>query len=93
MMLVTQSLLSMLTYKGDFPGDTMLKNLPANAENTGDASSIPGLGRSPGGRNGNSLQYLFLPGEFHGQRSWWAIVHGVAKSWTLLRGYAHRHAT
>ena len=40
-------------------------NLPANA---GDAGSIPGPGRSPGGGNGNPLQY-FLPGKFHGQRS------------------------
>ena len=27
---------------------------------------------------------VFLPGEFCGQRSWWAVVHGVAKSWTGL---------
>ena len=42
-----------------------VKNLPANA---GDAVSIPGPGRSPGGGNGNPLQY-FLPGKFHGQRN------------------------
>ena len=35
----------------------MVKNLPANA---GDPSSIPGLGRSPGEGNGNSLQYPCL---------------------------------
>ena len=33
----------------------MIKNLPANA---GDAGSIPGLGRSPGGEHGNSLHIL-----------------------------------
>ena len=32
----------------------MVKNPPANA---GDTSSIPGSGRSSGGRNGNPLQY------------------------------------
>ena len=32
----------------------MVKNQPANA---GDSGSIPGLGRSPGGGNGNPLQY------------------------------------
>ena len=37
----------------------MVKNLPASV---GDPGSIPGLGRSPGGGNGNPLQY-FLPGE------------------------------
>ena len=40
-----------------FPGDTVVKNPPANA---GDAGSIPGLGRSPGEENGNSLQYSCL---------------------------------
>ena len=33
------------------------KNLPANAGDTGDLGLIPGLGRSPGGVNGNLLQY------------------------------------
>ena len=28
---------------------------------------------------------VFLPGESHGQRTWWAKVHGVAKSWTWLK--------
>ena len=40
-----------------FPGDSAMKNLPANA---GDASSIPGSGRSPGEGNGNPLQYSCL---------------------------------
>ena len=39
-----------------------------SACNAGDLSLIPGLGRSPGGGNGSPLQ-VFLPGEFHGQRS------------------------
>ena len=34
----------------------MVKNLPANAEDTRDLGSIPGLGRFPGGGNGNLLQ-------------------------------------
>ena len=42
-----------------FPGDSVLKNPSANA---GDLDSISGSGRSPGGGNGNPLQY-FLPGE------------------------------
>ena len=37
-----------------FPGSSVVKNLPANARDTG---SIPGLGRSPGGGYGNPLQY------------------------------------
>ena len=35
--------------------------------NAGETGSIPGLGRSPGGGNGNALQ-LFLPGKSYGQR-------------------------
>ena len=38
----------------------VLKNSPANAVNVRDASLIPGLGRSPGGGNGNLLQYSGL---------------------------------
>ena len=37
-----------------------IKNPPANAGDKRDPSSIPGLGRSPGGENGNPLQYSCL---------------------------------
>ena len=46
-------------------GGSMLKNPPVYA---GDAGSIPGLGRSPGGENGKPLQYSCLE-NLHGQRS------------------------
>ena len=36
-----------------FPGGSVVKNPPTN---TGDAGSVPGSGRSPGGGNGNPLQ-------------------------------------
>ena len=42
----------------------------------GDAGSIPGLGRSPGERNGNPFQYSHL-GNPMGRGGWWATVHGV----------------
>ena len=38
----------------------MVKNPPANAGDARDADWIPGSGRSPGGRNGNPLQYSCL---------------------------------
>ena len=41
--------------RGGFPGGSVVKNLPANAGDVGDAGSIPGSGRSPGGGNGNPL--------------------------------------
>ena len=46
----------------------MVKNLLANAGDVGDMGSIPGLGRSPGEGNGNSLQYSCLENP-HGLRS------------------------
>ena len=58
----------------------MVKNLPANA---GDSGSIPGSGRSLGGGNGNPLQYSCL-GNPMDRGTWWATVHGVIKSRTRL---------
>ena len=63
-----------------FPGGAVVKNLPANA---GDTGLIPGLERSSGEGNSN-LTPVFLPGKSHGQRSLVATVHGVAKSRTWL---------
>ena len=45
----------------------MVNKLPANAGDIVDAGLIPGKGRSPGGRHGNTP--VFLPREFHRQRS------------------------
>ena len=56
-----------------------MKNQPANAGNTKDLSSIPGLGRSPGGGNGNPLQYSCLVNAVD-RGGWWAIVHRFTKS-------------
>ena len=58
----------------------MVKNLPANAGDIKDASSIPGWGRSPGGGHGNALQYS-LPGESHGQRSLMGYSPEGLKEW------------
>ena len=60
---------------------TVVQNLPANAEDSRDMGSIPGLGTSPGGGNGNPLQYSCLENPMD-RGIWWAIVHGVAKSQT-----------
>ena len=54
----------------------MIKNPSANVE---DAGSIPGWGRSPGGRNDNLLQYSCLENPMD-RGAWWATVHGVANS-------------
>jgi len=46
----------------------VVKNPPASARDIRDMGSIPGLGRSPGGEHGNTLQYSYLE-NLHGQRS------------------------
>ena len=43
-----------------FPGGAAVKNLFANAGDSGDTGSIPGSERSPGGGNGNPPQYSCL---------------------------------
>ena len=53
----------------------MVKNLPANA---GDTGSIPGLGRSPGGGNGKPLQNSCLENPMD-RGAWWTIVYRVTK--------------
>ena len=50
-----------------------------SACNVEDLGSVPGLGRSPGGGNGNPLQYSCL-GNPMDRATWWAAVHGVAES-------------
>ena len=57
----------------------MVKNLPAYAGDTGDMGSTPGLGRSPGERNGNPLQFSCLENAMD-RVAWPAIVHRVAES-------------
>ena len=42
------------------PGGSVVKNLSANAGNAKDLGFIPESRRSPGGGNGNPLQYSFL---------------------------------
>ena len=53
----------------------MVKNLPVSAGDVRAAGYIPGLGKSPGGGDGEEPTPVFLPGESHGQRTWWAVVH------------------
>ena len=59
----------------DFPGGSVVKNMPANK---GDMGSIPGSGRSHGEGNGNPLQYSCL-GNSMDRGASWAAVHGVTK--------------
>ena len=56
----------------------MVKNPPANAGDLRDADSIPGLGRSPGGGRGNSLQCSCLENPMD-RGAWRATAQGAAQ--------------
>ena len=66
---------------GKVHGGSVVKNLPVSA---GDTGLIPGLGRCPGGENGNPLQCSCLENPRDGG-AWWAAVSGVAQSRTRLK--------
>ena len=66
-----------------FPGDVVMKTLPANAGDTRDPNSISGSGRSPGEGNGNRLQYSCLENPVD-RGAWWATVRGVTETQTQL---------
>ena len=67
--------LSFIIHHWVFPGSSDCK---ASACNAGDPGSIPGSGRSPGKRNGNSLHYSCLENPMD-RGAWPATVNGVAK--------------
>ena len=56
------------TQASGFPGGSVVKNLPAMEEDSGNSGFISGSGRSPGGGNGNPFQCSCLE-KSHGQRS------------------------
>ena len=59
-----------------------------SACNAGDLGFIPELGRSPGERSGNTLQYSCLENPMDGE-DLWAIIQGFAESWTRLSNFTH----
>ena len=61
-----------------------IKNPLANAGDIRDAGLTPGSRRSPGGGQGNPLQYSCLENPMD-RGAWWATVHRVAKNWTQLK--------
>ena len=70
-----------------FPGGLVVKNLPANAGDTGDSDWFPRLERSPGGGNGSLLQYSCLENPTD-REAWQATARGVTKSQTQRNYWA-----
>ena len=54
------------------------KESACSAGDRRDTSSIPGLGRSPGGEHGNPLQYSYLENAMD-RGPWWTAVHRIHK--------------
>ena len=74
--------------KSGFPCDSEVKNLPANAGNLEDADLMPETGRSPGGGNGNPLQYSCLENLMgRGDWSFTSTWHSHTAPTTLLLCY------
>ena len=65
-----------------FSSGSMVKNLLANARDTGDTGLIPGSGRSLGGGNVNPLQYSYLKNPM--DRGDWQATGHRSQSWTWL---------
>ena len=70
-----------------FPGSSVVKNLPANAGDAGQAGLITGLGRFPGGGSDNPLLYS-SPENSEDRGARWTTVPEVAKSQTQLSTHA-----
>ena len=67
----------------------VVENLLATAGDVRDAGSVPEVGRSPGERHGNPLQYSYLENPMD-RRAWQATVHGITKNQTQLNDF-HFH--
>ena len=75
------SFTSLFGKKMGFPSNSDGKEYACSAVDLG---LIPRPGRSLGEGNGNPLQYSCLENSMD-RGTWWATVHGVAKSWIQLR--------
>ena len=70
-----------------FSGGSVVKNLPGSARSWG---FDPWIRKTPWRRKWQPIP-VFFPGDPMDIEAWWAIVHGVAKSWTQLSNWAHTY--
>ena len=78
--LCTSCNLMLCVYASAFLGGSVAKEPACQCRRRG---FNPGLGRSPGERNGNPLQYSCMENPM-GRGAWQATIHGAPKSWTGL---------
>ena len=67
-----------------FPGELVVKNMPANAGDIRKRGLSPWVGKIPWRRAWQPVS-IFLPGESRGRGAWWATVCRIAQSWTRLK--------
>ena len=58
-----------------FPSGSVIKNPPAKIGDAKDSDLIHGSKKSPGGGNGNPLNYSCLENP-RDREAWWTMVHG-----------------
>ena len=75
--------MSVKNYGSKGASEVVVKSPPAQAGDARDKGLIPESGRSPGGGNGNPLQYSCLE-NFMDRGTWWATDHGIVNKWTRL---------
>ena len=74
-----------------FPGDSIVKNLHANAGGIRHMGLIPGSRRFPGRGNGNPLQYSCLENPMD-RGAWWPTVYRVTRvRHNLVHAHTHTH--
>ena len=74
----SKQLAQCLSYTNGLPGGAVVKNGPADAGDTRDAGSTPESRKSPGGGNGNLIQYSCL-GNSMDRGAWWATSMGLQR--------------
>ena len=72
----SKQLAQCLSHTNGFPGGAVVKNGPADAGDTRDSGSTSESRKSPGGGNGNLIQYSCLENPMN-TGTWWATVCGV----------------
>ena len=72
---------TLLDHEKSFPGSSVGKEYACKAGDTGDTGSIPGMGRSSGGRNGNPFQYPCLEKSWIEEPGVFREPHPMCQGW------------
>ena len=90
MLLTNPSIIILFPFPEKFPRWLSGKESACSAGDTGDGFN-PWARKIPWRRKWQPTP-VFLPGESHRQRAWWAYSHRVTKSWTQLKWFSTQHS-